>query len=568
MMEDTGNENEGGIALSESKNDLDAILQSMLGKFEFLTLVCTYFPVSFFLCDTEQDDDPVPIDESSHANSDMSSLLPFGNVIHSDCEESDMDDTEGELGDEENGLYPADQGSSSQTGNLGVEEVIIDKGMNQYGVNHRRRVADTQTVSSEGSNSLSSILDSIGWSSRGKSHHSRGLSKNQRKGFLYKFLSSNTDSAHHQKQSSRRNLDDEMLARSRASILMVSLFLIFFVLTNFVDVDDENEQQFHEHGTLPPERGYHAGMSHYLAAPGIPKQDERPDHAVAYYESLPKDSRGRIIKPEVRLPPQLDFVADPYDTDKVHDTPLFWVIPRSGSSAVMGSFAECNSLVVAAEFGAGEDLTSTELKVVANGNIKYVNVETYTPAGIVRAKQKGLIPSKIAKLVATPLFLESLDLFDMNNHARAFTVLRHPIDRAASMFEKFQTENPEMSKGMTIETYARSQYVENNYLVRYLSGKIEGEVSKEELIIAKEVLKKFVIGFYDDLNGAFYRFEHYFDFVSGKGCKDKFQKKPYKKQQVKQGTEAWRLLQWQNALDIELYKYAKELYTKQGLKLF
>lgn len=37
MMEDTGNENEGGIALSESKNDLDAILQSMLGKFEYLT---------------------------------------------------------------------------------------------------------------------------------------------------------------------------------------------------------------------------------------------------------------------------------------------------------------------------------------------------------------------------------------------------------------------------------------------------------------------------------------------------------------------------------------------------
>ena len=57
---------EGGIQLTPSKKDLDAILQDML----------------------DAEDQPIENDESSNACSDMSSLLPFGNVIPSDCEES------------------------------------------------------------------------------------------------------------------------------------------------------------------------------------------------------------------------------------------------------------------------------------------------------------------------------------------------------------------------------------------------------------------------------------------------------------------------------------------------
>ena len=57
-----------GIKLTPSKNNLDAILKDMLGA----------------------EDQPVENDDVSNAQSDMSSLLPFGNVIPSDCEGSSI----------------------------------------------------------------------------------------------------------------------------------------------------------------------------------------------------------------------------------------------------------------------------------------------------------------------------------------------------------------------------------------------------------------------------------------------------------------------------------------------
>jgi hypothetical protein len=544
--------NEGGIKTTASKKDLDAILQSMLEE--------------------EDEDQPIQTDASSYAHSDMSSLLPFGNVIPSDCEQSistgPLDEKEllQELEDME------DQG-------LCLDGVYIDSNTpppsTSYGSYFNRRRASDHSLSSNESNSLSSILDSVGWRSRKqKVHHSRGLKKEQKKGFLYNYLSSHSDSAHHERESPRRglqressrSLQEQKLARTRAFILVFLLCTILFVLTNWAELEEEEElmSRLEHHSTMRPE-GYSAGMSQYLGNAGVPKGDARPGHAQVYYDELPKDSKGNIVRPTVPLPDELSFVSDPFDPTNKDDTPLFWIVPRSGAGVIRTALSTCDGVTIAGEFGVGNE---NELKIIDNGNFKYVNVETFTLAGLARSKKLNLVGSKLVGVVTTPLFRESLKLFDDDHHARAFTLLRHPLDRAVSTFEKFKKDSPDIAKDMSLEYYARSQFVENNYLVRYLSGTIEGQVSKEHLSIAKGVMKKFLIGFSDDIENAMLRFEKYYGFKGGASCRDSLTKTMTEKSKIKQGSEAWRLLQWQNVLDLELYNYAKELYRRQGIKLF
>ena len=195
-----------------------------------------------------------------------------------------------------------------------------------------------------------------------------------------------------------------------------------------------------------------------------------------------------------------------------------------------------------------------------------MNVETFTPAGLTRATQLDLVASKMADVITTPLFRESLQLFDERHHARAFTLLRHPIDRAVSTFERLERQKP--TKNMTLLSYARSRDVENNYLVRYLSGQIEGELDEENLYIAKEMLKRFVIGLAENLEESIGRFNQYFGFTGTGKCRKATIKNRAKKKKVKQGSEAWSLLEWQNKFDLELYKFAEELYRRQGTSLF
>ena len=152
-----------------------------------------------------------------------------------------------------------------------------------------------------------------------------------------------------------------------------------------------------------------------------------------------------------------------------------------------------------------------ELKVVSFSQHNYTNVNIATPEGISRAANLGLVQSHLAHtLVSAHVDLIST-LFKSNDQARAFTLLRHPVERAASMFYFLQKEGmPELQK-MTIDDYAKSDLIENNWLVRILSESMTGPIDMDNLEIAKKVLrKKFVVGLLDNKRGSFARFDHYF----------------------------------------------------------
>ena len=127
---------------------------------------------------------------------------------------------------------------------------------------------------------------------------------------------------------------------------------------------------------------------------------------------------------------------------------------------------------------------------VGNG-ADYVNVDMSRPVGIERAKGMGLGSSGLADIISTPFLFETADIFrDIPEAGKCFTLLRHPVDRAISLYHHYQIDesgNPNTAqyRGMTIDDYA-DQAAENNWMVRFLANKRSGSLNWHDLEVAKE----------------------------------------------------------------------------------
>lgn len=212
----------------------------------------------------------------------------------------------------------------------------------------------------------------------------------------------------------------------------------------------------------------------------------------------------------------------------------------------------------------------------------FVNVDTTTVDGILRAKQMGFADSGLADAVVTPFIYEANDLFTPTAKGRLFTVFRHPIERAISMFYYIQdahwepTYDPEL-KGWTIAQYAQSSKIENNWLTRQLSNQYEGELTEENLKIAMEVIRrKFMVGLMTKIEETMERFERFFHWTyhvnppNQEKCREQLMaggsnrnSSGKKKEKPKEGSEDWELLAWQNQYDLQLYLYIEALFSEQ-----
>mmetsp|Transcript_20777 Transcript_20777/g.30755 ORF Transcript_20777/g.30755 Transcript_20777/m.30755 type:complete len:624 (+) Transcript_20777:99-1970(+) len=302
-------------------------------------------------------------------------------------------------------------------------------------------------------------------------------------------------------------------------------------------------------------------------------------------EKAPADSLAAIDEEEEKLKAVLSLdvqsgLSGVYSKDPSHhDLPFLWYIPRSGGGMIKNILSNCKDLVVASEVGASV-AKKDQLSVIEVAGHKYVNVDTTTEAGIEDAKAKGLAASGLAELVVSPRLQEAAGLFGPSKQGRAFTLIRHPVERAVSMFFFLKKHKVPAVASLELEDYCRSQHVENNWMVRILSGSMTGEVGDDHLEIAKKVLReKVIIGLLEQKEESLRRFEHHFGWrytennQKQTSCRTRILVGDYRsnesaKHKIKEGSQAWSLLMWQNRLDMKLYKYAKALYLQQGTELF
>ena len=156
-------------------------------------------------------------------------------------------------------------------------------------------------------------------------------------------------------------------------------------------------------------------------------------------------------------------IRSPYIVGR--DTPYFWHVPRSGGVVVKTMLSHCLGQTLAAEVGeSGGHESDVELKVVTYSDHNYTNVNIATPEGIRHAVNMGLVPSHLADTLISAHVDLIPSLFNANDKGRAFVLLRHPVDRSASMFYFLKDSGYPPLRNMSVDEYAKSEYIENNWL--------------------------------------------------------------------------------------------------------
>ncbi len=175
-------------------------------------------------------------------------------------------------------------------------------------------------------------------------------------------------------------------------------------------------------------------------------------------------------------------MKEPFDQNR--DLFVFWHVPKCGGTTLQDLMMHCFGMIAANEIGKEFVNENGPLEVIQleNGN-RVVNVDMSNPAGIDHAMELRFGQSDLPNVVLTSWFYKTAEVFkydggteseeDGNDatfrRGRCFTMLRHPIHRAISMFYYLKDATwehtfSEIYKNMTIEEWAQSQYAEDNWM--------------------------------------------------------------------------------------------------------
>ena len=294
-------------------------------------------------------------------------------------------------------------------------------------------------------------------------------------------------------------------------------------------------------------------------------------------ENIPNLLFNENIEVSSQLSGLANVFEEPYNPEK--NKLFLWTIPRSGSTSIKQIASHCLGLTMASEAGKG-DVIGDSLQVVEGNGMTYVNVDMSNPDGIAHAKEMGVGGRSEVHMISSTYLYDGAGVFDIDHKGYMFAVFRHPIERAVSLFYNLKSNKAyaeQMVSLATIEQYSRSSLNENNWITRFLSNTLSGELTPEHEAIAKEVLRtKCIIGLLHEKAETMRRLEMLFDIKAVKSqrrydCQEKlwYWDWPGKNRhdQVVEGSDAWTRLYEQNTFDIRLYEYAQELFIAQA-KLF
>ena len=258
---------------------------------------------------------------------------------------------------------------------------------------------------------------------------------------------------------------------------------------------------------------------------------------------------------DVKIPEPFDTsiadVSEPFE--KGRDIPYFFHIPRAAGSTVKDILGRC-----------------AYVRLAWNA---FATVE-----GIKYARDTQLVQSGQVDVITTQYLHEGATLFDGEQHrGRCFTMMRHPVERAVSLFHYLPiarhepTYDPQL-RYISVEMWARSKRIEHNWMTRFLSNELVGDLTSRHLEIAKTVLReKCLVGLLEEKSESWLRFQKFFGWQfytkEMSDCKDELLNWKWSSKHqhdlVQEGTPAWDFVYEHNLLDMELYNYARQLFVEQ-----
>ena len=279
---------------------------------------------------------------------------------------------------------------------------------------------------------------------------------------------------------------------------------------------------------------------------------------------------GRYVPSLHRYP--LTMLRDVTDPVGEYDIPFLWHIPKAAGSTMKMILSRCFGL------RRPERKRYPEAAEIVG---LYVNMDVSSITGIARAKDMGLASTGLMESLVTSYLHEGSTLFTPRRRGRLFTVMRHPIETAVSLFrylgyatwERFYRED---FANMTLEEYATSPYLMDNWVTRYLTREETREITDRHVKLAVQILeKKCVIGMISELDETVRRLQQYFGWAvqddADKDCLDRYihghRVNAHKHEEVLKGSKAWDLLAERNKYDLKVYERALDLFKEQGKNL-
>ena len=161
-------------------------------------------------------------------------------------------------------------------------------------------------------------------------------------------------------------------------------------------------------------------------------------------------------------------------------------------------------------------------------------------------------------------------LFGPNHRGRIFAVLEDPVKRAVRLqYDGTVGLVPDDSQSLV--DFARSDELVDNWMVRALTNEPRGELTSAHLDAAREILRrKVIVGFTELFEASMDRFDSYFGWHLADDqakCRDRLVDEQVKTRQafdLRMSVEEYRALSARLWADVQLFEYAKILYTEQG----
>jgi len=255
------------------------------------------------------------------------------------------------------------------------------------------------------------------------------------------------------------------------------------------------------------------------------------------------------------------------------DLVFFWHIPKASGSTMKNIMNFCFDL------SRAEKLEEKATMVFVRDNI--LNMDTSTPDGLSHAFANQLANSNKVDVIVSNYFLSASALFTDQHLGKTFTIMRHPVDVALSLFHYRRTAKWERSYrkdwlSLSFMDYVSGDDYMDNWMVRQLTGTMPWvELNDSHLERAKLMLRtKIFVGVLTEIDETLRQLKAHY------GWEEKDKEKPrcaynylhsekpsnankHPGLQGGRGGGTWNVLAEKEKWDFSLYHYGLELFAEQ-----
>lgn len=206
-----------------------------------------------------------------------------------------------------------------------------------------------------------------------------------------------------------------------------------------------------------------------------------------------------------------------------------------------------------------------------------LNMDTSSPDGLSFAFANQIVNSNKVDVIVSNYFLSGSALFTDLHKGKTFTILRHPVDIALSLFHYRRKASWERSfrkdwNTLTFHDYVSSDDYMDSWMVRQLTGTMPWvELNESHLERAKLVMKrKIFVGVLEEMDETIRQFKMHFGWEEKQPfCAYNYlhdtptNKNEHPGLQGGRGGKTWHVIIAKEKWDLSLYHYGLELFAAQ-----